>query len=142
MLRNLLILSIIFIGGCKSTSVYVPKALKNTADSELISLKADSEREHGIFVAFDERLYIASINGESTYDMMSMDGYPEMAKIRAGKNRVELKYVQGQVSGDGCVTFHAEKGKSYLATKKRDGMRVLYWVVEESSKKKVSQSCV
>ncbi|MDO6717760.1 hypothetical protein Q4575_00015 [Psychrosphaera sp. 1_MG-2023] len=143
MFRNILITSmcLLFVG-CKSTSVYVPKSLVNAADTDLVTLKADSEHDHGIFVAFDERLYISSINGESTYDFMSMDGYPETAKIPIGNNKIELKYIQGQVSGDSCVVFKAEKGKVYLATKKRDGMRVLYWIIEEGTNNKVSKPCI
>lgn len=120
----------------------MPKSLINTPGTEQVTLKADSEREHGIFVAFDERLYISSINGESTYSFMSMDGYPETAKIPIGNNKIELKYIQDQVSGDGCVVFNAEKGTVYMATKKRDGMRVFYWVIEEGTNTKVSQPCV
>ena len=136
--RNIIALlsSFVMLGGCASTDIYEPVGLtdKNTA-----FLKADSEHDHGIFVAFDERLYINSINGKAAGDFFK--GYPEEAKIIAGDNEVKVDYFQGQISSEGCVKFKAEAGKTYFIRKKRDGMRVYYWVELEGSKKKISQGC-
>ena len=129
------LLSSMFLFGCASTT-YEPAGL--TKDN-MAFLKADSEHEHGIFVSFDERLYIKSVNGQSAGDFIK--GYPEEAKIIAGTNEVKVGYYQGQISSEGCVKFEAEAGKTYIIRKKRDGMRVYYWVEPEGSKEKISQGC-
>ena len=70
-----------------------------------------------------------------------MSEYPEVAKIPLGENIIGLKYRQGQVYSDGCVAFTAQEGISYMATKKKEGFKVAFWVVEEGTNKVVSKPC-
>jgi hypothetical protein len=135
----------LFILGCQSTSdVYTPKFLANAANSETTVLKADSEHAHGIFVALDERLYISSINGESTFEFftMRMSEYPEVVKIPLGQNEIGLRFSQGQIYSDGCVKFIAERDKTYMAKKKKEGRKVAFWVIEEGTNNTVSIPCI
>ncbi len=131
---TLLALSVL-IGGCASTT-YKPEGL--TATNSAL-LKADSEHQHGIFVALDERLYINSINGKPAGDFFK--GYPEEARIYPGDNEVKVDYQNGRVTSQGCVKFNAEIGKTYIIRKQRDGMNVRYWVELEDNKNSISQSC-
>lgn len=131
---TLLALSVL-IGGCASTT-YKPEGL-TPANSAL--LKADSEHDHGIFVAFDERLYINSINGEAAGDFFK--GYPEKVRISPGDNEVKVDYQNGRVTSQGCVKFNAEIGQTYIIRKERDGLNVRYWVELEGNKTSISQSC-
>jgi hypothetical protein len=126
-LLTLILISMLIVG-CKSTKVFTPTFLKEK--NNLVLLEADSEYAHGIFQAFDERLYISEINGKSAMDFLS---YPEKVMIEEGYNEIELHYAQGQVSGFGCVAFTAEIGKKYLAKKERESLRVKYWVIEQES---------
>ena len=124
-----------FLAGCQSTT-YKQEGL--TSNNSAL-LKADSEHAHGIFVALDERLYINSINGEAAGDFFK--GYPEEVRISAGDNKVKVDYQNGQITSEGCVRFHAEVGKTYIIRKKREDMRVYYWVELEGNKTKISQGC-
>jgi hypothetical protein len=124
-----------FLVSCQSTT-NVQTGLTSNNSALLI---ADSEQAHGIFVALDERLYINSINGEAAGDFFK--GYPEEARISDGVNEVKVDYQNGQITSEGCVRFVAEVGNTYIIRKKRDGMRVYYWVELEGDKTKISQGC-
>lgn len=125
----------LFLAGCASTT-YEPKGLTSENSAYL---KADSEHAHGIFIALDERLYINSINGTAAGDFIK--GYPENARILEGVNEVKVDYQNGQITSEGCVKFLAKVGQTYIIRKKRDGMRVYYWVELEGDKAKISQGC-
>lgn len=121
--------------GCQSTTYKQDGLTPNNS----ALLKADSEHAHGIFVALDERLYINSVNGEAAGDFLK--GYPEEVRISAGVNEVKVDYQNGQITSEGCVRFKAEIGNTYVIRKKRDGMRVYYWVELEGDSNKISQGC-
>jgi hypothetical protein len=123
------------LAGCQSTT-YVQDGLTSNNSA---FLKADSEHAHGIFVALDERLYINSVNGEAAGDFLK--GYPEEVRISEGINEVKVDYQNGQITSEGCVRFKAEIGNTYIIRKKRDGMRVYYWVELEGDSTKINQGC-
>ena len=128
----------IFLSGCMTTPTYSPPGLTK---ENAIHLKADSEHDHGIFQAFDERLYINSINGLAAGDFFK--GYPEDAYIKAGLTEVKVDYFQGKISSEGCVKFLAEEGEAYIIRKQRETWKVKYWVERDNdvSKEIVNLPC-
>jgi hypothetical protein len=133
--KLVVLLTLVLLAACQSTTY--KQAGLTTNNSAL--LKADSEHAHGIFVALDERLYINSVNGEAAGDFFK--GYPEEVRISAGITEVKVDYQNGQITANGCVRFNAEVGNTYIIRKKRDGMRVYYWVELEGDATKISQGC-
>ncbi len=128
---------IALLSGCNTTTpTYSPENLEKEQSAYL---KADSEHDHGIFVAADERLYIHNINGEKAGDFFK--GYPEDAYISPGITEVKVDYYQGQVSSEGCVKFTAEAGKNYIIRKKREVRKVRYWVELEGGKEIINLPC-
>jgi hypothetical protein len=132
----LLISTVLF--GCKTT--YTPESLKGQSVNELAFVQADTEKDHGIFIAFDERLYITNINGESTYRLME-DGHAESAYVKPGRNEIKVSYFHHNISSYGCVSFVAEPNQKYLIKKKRDNMKVYFWVVKGDLETQISISC-
>jgi hypothetical protein len=131
----------ILLIGCRSPDVFVPDAIINIEKSEIAIIRTDSAHEHGIFVGLDQRLYISSVNGQKTTSMLSFKSYPDASKIPLGKNIIGLYYVQMKTRLNGCVTFIAEKGRTYTAQKKVSMFKINYWVTDDTTEKIVSRPC-
>jgi hypothetical protein len=127
--------------GCKSTYVYTLDSLEANPSIKTTILTADSEYEHGILIGLDEKLHITSINGESTHNFVNFSGHPEIARIPIGENKIGLRFSHAVGVGKACVLFTAEEGKTYTATKSREGRMVSYWVIEDETQKMVSIPC-
>lgn len=132
-----------FLVGCATTGTFTPKSLINEPVEKLALVQAASENDHKVLQGLNKELYIKYINGKSTYTLSN--GYAQSAYVAAGKNKLDLEFIQGflSVSSLACLQFDAVAGEKYTVNQDVSVLKnyARFWIVKDSSQETVSENC-
>ena len=108
-------------------------------DGRSAKIECDSEHSHGILIGLDQKVFIAAIDGKSSFTLSGLltdtAAYSEIAYIKPGRHYVDIKYTHLGSFADGKVWFDAEAAGSYIIRQRIKGYGVLFWVEDQNTHK-------
>lgn len=124
----------LLVVGC-ATVPQQPMVKTNQDQSGRIRVFADSEQAHSFLVGLDKRLYITSVDKESTNTVCFNwpNCYAQEVFVEPGRHYLNLKFAHMNSYAEGTVWFDADVGRSYVVRKRLLGYRVQFWVEDAST---------
>ena len=134
----------LFLVGCESdgTTAGIPKSPATpVGPALLVKISCDSDHAHSMLMGLDHRVFIAAVDGKSTFTMAGMLSSPlpyiESAEVVPGRHYLDLRYAYTNLRASGKVWFDAESGHAYIVRKQTSGYDIKFWVEDVGTGKVV-----
>ncbi|MBA4147558.1 MAG: hypothetical protein H0X66_05545 [Verrucomicrobia bacterium] len=126
--------------GCATQRTYTQKGVPLDPSASAI-IMCDSENTHKFLNGLNKKVFIARIDGKSTFTvkgaLTDTDPYAEAAYVSPGRHYLDLKYSHYNSYAWGRVWFDAEAGGSYIVRRRISGYSVIFWVEDMETGKVV-----
>ena len=119
------------VAGCATPRTFTEQGASREA-SQGAKITCESEHTHTILNGLNQKVFIAAIDGKSTYtiggSLTDTEPYAEAAYVKPGRHYLDLKYRYFDSFASGKVWFDAEAGGSYIIRRKVKGYAIVFWV--------------
>ena len=104
-----------------------------------IHVVTESQNNHTLFAALDQRVYITHVDNASTNTLCFHwpDCYAQEVFVAPGRHYLKLKYAYFNTFANGTVWFDAQEGRSYMIRRRASGNGVQLWVEDTTTGRRV-----